>query len=69
VDVKYVIDNYDTEAPSTYPESMRSEAIIISHHNLVDKKQSTIFIPFTHKDDKIVFEAQDAEGFIQDIFS
>lgn len=57
-DFKQFIENYDTERPSLYPESMRDDFLILAFIDLIDEDFKTLMCKYS-KDEtgKLVFEA------------
>jgi hypothetical protein len=60
-DFKYVKENYNTEAPSCYPESMRTEALVFVHINFKEKDKACM-IPYKRIGKRIEF-LEEVSGF------
>ena len=62
-DPKWVTDNWDVEKPSSYPEQMRHDCLIISHlfPNSPEKDQ-IMSIEYSKKDGEIIFGEESLRG-------
>lgn len=49
-------ENYDTERPSLYPESMRDDYLIFTYIDLIDEDFKLMFCKYKKQNNEIVFE-------------
>ena len=68
----FVRENYDTERPSAYPKSMRTEAIFIGHTDCVNNTCDVCLIPYDKCADGYVFGEEETsvevDGFLSNMF-
>lgn len=55
-DLKKFKENYDTERPSLYPESMREEYFVLTYIDLIDEDFKTMFCKYKKNEGKIIFD-------------
>ena len=58
-EAKYMQDNWDTEQPSAYPDSMRQEVLVISEMNK-NHTGKTTSVEFKKIDGKITFQGENS---------
>jgi hypothetical protein len=57
--IENLIENYDTERPSLYPESMRDNFLILTWIDLIDEDFKILMCKYKrHEDGQIVFEEE-----------
>jgi hypothetical protein len=55
-EAKFIAENYETESPSCYPESMRKECIVLHYHSFKTNITESLVEIYTNKDGAPVFE-------------
>lgn len=55
-DMEKFIENYETEKPSLYPESMRDDYLMLVFLDLIDEDFKVLFCKYKRVDKEIVFE-------------
>lgn len=50
------LENYDTERPSLYPESMKEEYFVLTYIDLIDEDFKTMFCKYKKNEEKIILD-------------